>query len=98
MTIPEPAEIIAEVEPMLIVIRGALRHGIKKAREYFNEEEEENPDPWLAPDLVRWNAKRHLDRGGHASEMLDEDYTRIPASNNGLRLTFKGFPIIVRKT
>jgi hypothetical protein len=98
MPIPESAEIIAETESMLMIVRDAVRYGIKKARAYFDGEEVEAADPWLAPNLVRWNAKRMLDGGGHATENLEADYTRNPASNNGLRLSFKRFLIVVRKS
>lgn len=97
MTIPTPAQIIDETRAFLLVVREALEHGIRQARQFFDDEGE-LPDAWLAPDLVRWHAKRFLDSGGHLAQSLEEDYGRTPASNNGLRLTFKRFLVMVRKS
>ena len=96
MSIPTPPEIIAEAAPILEVIRAALRYGVKKARAYFEEEQTE-PDPVLAPNVIRWQAKRYFDHAGHAVHDLEEDYSRPAAGNNGLRLSFKRLRFIIRK-
>ena len=96
MNIPTPDDILAEAAPILPVIQAALRHGIKKARAYFEGEQTE-PDPVLAPNVIRWQAKRYFDHAGHAVHDLEEDYERPAAGNNGLRLSFKRLRFIIRK-
>jgi hypothetical protein len=97
MSIPEPSETIEQVRSLLLVIREALRHGVKKAGQFFDEEDSGSTDPWLAAHLVRWHAKTYLDGAGHTVHDLDEQYGREHVSFSGLRVVYKNFSIIIRK-
>jgi hypothetical protein len=97
MKIPLPEELTPTLQPILAVIRAAIVHGIKRSREYF-EQEGQQPDRDLAPEIVRYHAKRYLDNAGHAVHALDADYERPPVNKNGLRMVWKDFRILIRKS
>ena len=58
MTIPHRSTVLAEIAPIVPVIRTALTVGLAAAREYFENQHADRPDPYLAPDIVRWHARR----------------------------------------
>jgi len=97
MTIPHRSTVLAEIAPIVPVIRAALTFGLAGAKQYFDEQHEDTPDPSLAPDIVRWHARRYLDNAGHAVHDLSEDYERHPLGNIGLMLAWRRFRFRMRK-
>lgn len=97
MNTPTPEELISQLAPLLVIVRAAIRFGIERTFAFF-EQEGEGADQSLAPNLVRYYAKRYLDHKGHAAEDLEGDYERPAAGNNGLRLAYRHFKVIIRKS
>jgi len=97
MTIPHRATVLAEIAPIVPVMHTALKVGLDGVRQYFEQQHENIPDPNLAPDLVRWHARRYLDNAAHAVHHLPEDYERQPLGNIGLMLAWRRFRFRMRK-
>lgn len=94
--IPGSGETINSLKPILPVIYAALKTGIEKAQEFFVQEGT-TIDRVLAPNIVRWGAKRYLDFAGHNVE-ADEDYQREDLRNNGLLLQWQNSRIWILKS
>jgi len=97
MTIPHRSTVLAEIAPIVPVVRAALTTGLAGAKQYFDEQHESTPDASLAPDIVRWHARRYLDNAGHAVHELAADYERHPLGNIGLMLVWGRFQFRMRK-
>jgi hypothetical protein len=97
MTIPHRQTVLAQIGPIVPVFRVALTLGLAGARQYFDDEHEDSPDSALAPNIVRWHARRYLDNAGHAVHDLPEDYDRQPLGNIGLMLVWGRFHFRLRK-
>jgi hypothetical protein len=90
LSIPDPDIVLSELSPLWPSIYIALEWGTQKARTYFDAEEV-TIDRNLAPNIVRFQAKRALARDGHeAHEEECEDYALRSLPNNGLSLSFRG--------
>ena len=57
--IPDPQAVLRELAPTLELVQGALEWGTLQTREYFDSLDL-RPDSDLAPNIVRFHAKRTL--------------------------------------
>lgn len=91
-SIPEPTVVLAEIEPLSPHLYTALEYGTMKAREYFDQENGGRTDYYLAPEIVRFHAKRYLD------SVAEGLFRTEPLARNGLYITeFRGLEIRVFK-
>lgn len=96
MNIPNPSDVLTDLDPVLPIACTAIMRGAEKVQEYF-EHEETQPDRNLGPDILRWHAKRYFDHAGHTVYDLNEDYEREYLGNNGLQLIFLHYRIRILK-
>ena len=85
LNVPTPEEVKKDIEPVFPIIHTALEQGTLQAREFFEREEKEKQiDRYLAPNLVRWWAKRYLQQAGYqiSDDQMDYSFQSLP--NNGL--------------
>lgn len=94
--VPPPERVTIELLPLLRILYAALETGILRTVEYFDREEAPI-DPSLAPNLVRYHAKRYLD--AQESPLIDEvSFERQELSNNGLLVKFGAHQIRILKS
>ncbi len=93
--VPPPDRVTAELLPALKVLYAAVESAILQTVEYF-EREHAPVDPSLAPNLVRYYAKRYLDSVD--APLMDAEIERHELSNNGLLVTFGSHQIRVLKS
>lgn len=80
MNIPEADVVVKDLSHLWPHITAAMEHGTNKAREFHEREAKDGKiNPFLAPDLVRYHAKEHLE--GVAEKV---GFTLSFLSNNGL--------------
>jgi hypothetical protein len=91
--IPDNIKTFINLWPALSLIYEALEHGAQKAVEYFESETADSPDPFLAPDLVRWHAKRLI---VSRANQLEVDVKNVV--NIGLRLVYDRQALWIVKT
>lgn len=99
LNVPSPEEVQQNLELILPIIHTALEHGTLKAREFFeHEDKDKNVDRYLAPNLVRWWAKKYLHGAGLqvTEEQAEFDLQQLP--NNGLCLSFGRYRIRILKS
>ena len=91
-------EVATEIEPILDVIADALNQAMARTAFFFNAENE-LPDRYLHPALVRWYAKRRLTESGHdvSEDEPDLAFTRDELANNGLLLSHRDVQVRVLK-
>ena len=90
-TIPEPKIVLAEMGPLIPHLYTALENGTMKNREFFERQDKEI-NRYLAPELVRYEAKEYLD------SVAEGLFKTEPLARNGLYLTgFKNLEIRVLK-
>ena len=94
----EAEVVLRDVFPLLTLVLSALEHGTFKVQEYF-ENEEVDVDRCLAPSLVRFWAKKELERTGHdVKEEEEEDFDLEHVTNIGLCLTYRHYHIRILKS
>lgn len=92
-TVPAPDVALKEISPATRLIYEAVEVGILEAKEYFGRLDED-VDPYLAADLVRFHAVRHIERKKSKVKGLHRE--SLP--NNGLYVHFGIYRIRVRKS
>lgn len=93
--IPPPERVVVELLPVLKAVYSAVESGIFRTIEYF-QGEAAPIDASLAPNLVRYYAKRYLD--DENTPFIDAEIERHELSNNGLLVTFGPHQIRVLKS
>lgn len=96
MNVPEPGFVLKKLSSAIPVIYSALQHGTFKAKEYFDESGR-NVDRYLAPNLVRYNAKEVLEKRRQEISSGD-DLIVINVPNNGMYVSCGDFNIRILKT
>ncbi len=92
--VPEPKAVLEDLSRLVPVIYDALESSLHYTREYFSERNQK-VDPYLAPGLVRYNAKLYLRATGQSAE----DYFDLGTmANNGLLLTYGRYRIRILKS
>src|ERR1700733_15054394 len=95
---PNFEELKEQLLPVLHLIRVAMQEGTVHVPEYFKSEAAPI-DYALAPNLVRYKAKRFLIASGQDSAKDEESYFEAEAiSNNGICIRVPGFEIRVLKS
>jgi hypothetical protein len=88
--IPAPAHVLQALMPLWPPLYTALEWATQQTRAYFDVGGMPI-DRHLAPSLVRYQAKRHLARLGHAAQEEEgEAYAFQTLPNNGLSLSYRG--------
>jgi hypothetical protein len=104
--IPESQEALSDLSQLIPVVYSALEAAIQSAREFFDREGNRPIDPYLAPCLVRYYAKRFLIDAGCNAEYEDDvehdegdgEFKFHNLSNNGLALTSEKYQIRIWKS
>ena len=91
--IPNSVKTFINLWPALSLIFEALEHGTQKAVEYFETEGADFPDPFLAPDVVRYHAKRLITSRANQIEI---DVKNV--ANIGLRIVYNHQTVWIIKT
>ncbi len=91
--IPAPDVVLEDTAPAMRLAHEAIEVGILAAKEYFGKLDQEI-DPYLAADLVRYHAALHIDRKSSRIKGLH----RQPLANNGLFVHFGSYRIRIRKS
>ena len=97
--LPTFPHVLARLQPIVPQFYSAIEGALQKTREFF-EADNVDLDRSLAPNLVRYYAKRFLLAEGLPTE--DEpadvaDFELQPLANNGLCLTYEGHEIRILK-
>jgi len=97
-TPPSFEELQEQLRTLLDLVREALQEGTAHVPEYFRSEA--SPiDYALAPNLVRYKAKKFLIASGEDSAKDEESYFEAEAiSNNGICVCVPGFEVRVLKS
>jgi hypothetical protein len=90
--IQESEKALKALASLLPVVYSALEAATQSTREFFDREDRPI-DSYLAPCLVRYYAKQHLDSVGQSVE-----YDREELSNNGLCLTYNNYLLRIWKS
>jgi hypothetical protein len=99
--VPSPEQVQREIGSELSLITTALDFGSRKVRAYFDREDQGTVDRNLAPNILRYQAKKYLRKAGKqaADEEDEEEALRcMPVSNNGLFLKVGRYNIRIRKS
>lgn len=84
--------VLEELNPIVTPVYNALERAIEESNSYFSEQEHVI-DPFLFPNLVRYNALQHLE---DAQKEVDGLHIE-KLSNNGIFMRFMGYRIRVWK-
>ena len=89
--IPAPNEALKDLHGELIEFYAAIEAGLDETRLYFDQRKEKEIDPFLAPNLVRYSAKRYLHKHGRlvaddVEEAVDETASSPVDSVTGLQI------------
>ena len=87
---------IEEVRPVIPIIYESLEIGTQEARSYF-EKKKEKIEPYLASDLVRYEAKKILKNHGIEAEEYKQNLGIKDIPLNGLFLEFCNYNIRILK-
>jgi hypothetical protein len=99
LNVPSPEEVQKDLELILPTIHTALEHGTLKAREFFEREDQDNQiDRYLAPNLVRYWAKRYLRNAGLQVSEEQAEFNMQQLPNNGLCLSFGHYRLRILKS
>jgi hypothetical protein len=97
-----PEFVMRDLAHLFPIVYTALDSGVFKAREYFEKQENEDDrkvDKYLAPNIVRYHAVRHLRRAGQdAHEDDDNEMSMSPIPNNGIHVNYKKYKIKILKS
>lgn len=99
--IPAPEKVFNELNDVLCKINVALEYGTEKAREFFETlefEEKVTMDPFLAPHLVRYHAKKILEKMGHVITEDEGNVNLENIPNNGLSLNIGKYKLRILKS
>lgn len=95
-----PESTMKDLAPIIPTIYTALDHGIFKTKEFFETQERKDDrgiDRYLAPNVVRYYAIRHLIRAGQeAFEDNELSLDNIP--NNGIHINCDPYQIKILKS
>ncbi len=95
-TLPSFPHVLAQLQPVIPSVYSALEAALQKTREFFDVDTVE-VDRSLAPNLVRYYAKRFLSEEGWSIEYEQPDYELQPLPNNGLCLKYGRHEIRILK-
>jgi len=99
LNVPSPEEVQKDLELIVPTIHTALEHGTLKAREFFEREDpDSHVDRYLAPNLVRYWAKRYLQNAGLQVSEEQAELNLQPLPNNGLCLRFGRYGLRILKS
>jgi hypothetical protein len=99
--LPTFPHVLLQLQPIVPAMYGAIEAALQRTREFF-EAEGMPIDRSLAPNLVRYYAKRLLAAEGQVAveeeAMSTSDYELQPLPNNGLSLTYDRHEIRILKS
>ena len=99
LNVPSPEEVQKDLELIVPTIHTALEHGTLKARDFFEREDPDGlVDRYLAPNLVRYWAKRYLQNAGLQVSEEQAEFNLTPLPNNGLCLSFGRYRLRILKS
>jgi len=99
LNVPSPGEVQKDLELILPIINTALEHGTSNAKDFFEREDQDKLiDRYLAPNLVRYWAKRYLQGAGLQVSEEQAEFNLKPLPNNGLCLIFGRYRVRILKS
>lgn len=99
LNVPSPEEVQKEIKSVFPIIHTALEQGTLQAREFFEREDTTKQiDRYLAPNLVRWWAKKYLQKAGYQISEDQTDYSFQPLANNGLSMKVGRYRLRILKS
>jgi hypothetical protein len=97
-----PESAMRDLAHLFPITYTALDFGVFKAREYFEQQENEadkQVDRYLAPNIVRYHAVRYLRRAGQdAQEDDDSGMSMSVIPNNGIHVNYGKYKIKILKS
>ena len=99
LNVPSPEEVQKDLELIVPHIHTALEHGTLNARDFFEREDPDKlVDRYLAPNLVRYWAKKHLQNVGLQVTEEPAEFDLKPLPNNGLCLSAGHYRLRILKS
>ncbi len=96
MTDSTPEAVVDDLQALVPVLFTAVEAGTQEAALFF-EERDEPIDPYLFPNMVRWRARRELERA-EIDAVEDEECSVDPRlANNGILIKHRGYTLRLLK-